>query len=42
MKRVTAQDIESARRMYVAAMGTDREAVHRRALERLVEQARQQ
>lgn len=39
---VTAQDIEIARRRFVANMGTEHEARWRQALERLVEQARRE
>ena len=42
MKRVTAQDIESARRQYVAALGTKHEEHHRQILALLVEKARVQ
>jgi hypothetical protein len=42
MRKVTAQDIESARREYVAALGTKHEAHHRQLLVWLVEKARVQ
>lgn len=38
--KVTAQDIETARRAYVAALGTEHEGRYRRLLELLVEKAR--
>ena len=39
---VTAQDIENARRLYVAALGTPREQEARADFELLIEQARRQ
>jgi hypothetical protein len=39
---VTAQQIEAARREYVAAMGTNAERNKRKRLEWLVQQARQE
>jgi len=39
---VTAQDIENARRVYVAALGAERERQARADLVTLIEQARRQ